>query len=62
VCRAYGLPVDQVESMDFLAYLIAIKDLADCPIVDESLLMMFGGKNNREMTVSERRAKRKRAR
>lgn len=45
--------------MDYLAYLIALKDLADCPIVDKSLLLLFGAKDKTSMTVSERRAAKK---
>jgi len=47
--------------MDYLAYLIALKDLADTPIVDESLLLMFGSKGKRSMSVAERRAALKRS-
>jgi len=42
--------------MDYLAYILAQKDLADCPIVDKSLLLMFGSKEKRSMSVSQRRA------
>jgi len=55
VCRGYGFSIDQVEEMDFMAYLLAMKDMAECPIVDKSLLMMFGGKSKQTMSVSERR-------
>jgi hypothetical protein len=41
--------------MDYLAYLLALKDLAECPIVDSTLLGMFGGKGTKEMSISAAR-------
>jgi hypothetical protein len=41
--------------MDYLAYLLALKDLADCPIVDVTLLGMFGGKGKKGMSISDAR-------
>lgn len=60
VCRGYAFSIDEVLEMDFLAYLIALKDLADTPSVDESLLLMFGGKKKGPMSIADRRAALKR--
>lgn len=55
VCRAYGYTIEQVESMDYLAYMVALKELADCPIVDKTLQLIFGRKDKSSLTVAERR-------
>ncbi|MEW6708322.1 MAG: hypothetical protein AB1403_00735 [Candidatus Riflebacteria bacterium] len=41
MARAYHLSLDQVEEMDYLAYQLALKDLAECPIVDRTLIDLF---------------------
>jgi hypothetical protein len=41
--------------MDYLSYKLALKDLAECPIVDETLLNMFGGKGKKGMSISDAR-------
>jgi hypothetical protein len=46
--------------MDYLAYLIARKDLADCPIIDETVPLLFGKKDKTTMSVTERRSALKR--
>lgn len=46
--------------MDYLAYLIALKDLAVCPIIEEAVPLLFGKKGKSSMSVAERRAALKR--
>jgi len=46
--------------MDYLAYLIAQKDLAVRPIIDEIVPLLFGKKDKTSMSVAERRASSKR--
>lgn len=41
--------------MDYLAYMVALKELADCPIVDKTLQLIFGRKDKSSLTVAERR-------